>query len=155
MIYQGRARYRVHEAILHTSATPASWQRGKTVETMRDEIRGWHRAQGWRDIGYHRVIAPDGTIAVGRSLWEIGAHVRERNRGTVGICLIPVRDVPSVMLSGSTCDDYYTIEQRHALTLYLEELAELTHLKWVTGHNAYAPKACPGFEVRSTEWLPA
>lgn len=160
MIYQGRARHPVREAILHTSATPGGWADGKSVADVVAEIRRWHtdpkpRGRGWRDIGYHRVIMPDGSIGIGRSLWEIGAHVQERNRGTVGICLIPAKTVPNVMKRGATFDDYYTPAQREALKQYLRELAELTDLQLVTGHNDYAPKSCPGFQVRSEDWLPA
>lgn len=151
MIYQGRASYAVQEAILHTSATPGCWHQGKTASQMRDEIHRWHRARGWRGIGYHRVIAPDGTIAVGRSLWEVGAHCKERNRGTVGICLIPVNDHRGI----GQFQDYFTEAQRSSLRHYLAELGQMTDLKWVTGHNQYARKECPGFIVRSEDWLPA
>lgn len=149
MIYQGKASYAVHEAILHTSATPGDWWKGKTVEHMRDEIDQWHRARGWRKVGYHRIFAPDGSIAVGRSLWEIGAHVKERNRGTVGLCMIPVRTHNGIR----KFEDYFTEDQRKAVKAYLKELGDLTDLKWVTGHNDYAPKECPGFKVRTEDWL--
>jgi len=149
MIYQGKARYPVREVVLHTSATPGHWQKGKTVEDMVNEIRAWHTGKGWRDIGYHRVIAPNGDIGIGRSLYDIGAHVRERNRGTVGICLIPVNTHKGI----KDFSDYFTGEQEVALKAYLKDLGKLTDLKWVTGHNDYANKECPGFKVRTQDWL--
>ncbi len=160
MILQGRAKYPVREAVLHTSATPGGWADGRSDEEILDSFWQWHvRENGWRKIGYHRILTPEGRVIHDngrrlRSLYEVGAHVRERNRGTIGICLIPARTVPNVMKRGATFDDYYTPEQRQALTQYLRELAELTDLRWVTGHNDYAPKACPGFQVRSADWLP-
>ena len=153
MIHQGTARYPVREVVLHTSATPGGWADGKTAAEVVAEIDRWHKGQGWSAIGYHRVIMPDGEIGVGRSLWTIGAHVREANRGTVGICLIPVRTVPNVMKRGASFGDYYTPEQRRALCAYLRELRELTPIDKVTGHNDYAPKSCPGFRVDGAEWL--
>lgn len=151
MIYQGRARYRVREAVLHTSATPGDWWMGKSANQMRDEIDRWHKSRGWRGIGYHRVIAPDGTIALGRSLHEIGAHVLERNRGTIGICLIPVRTHDGI----ATFNRFFTPAQRAALRAYLAELQAYAggDIAWVTGHNDYAPKECPGFKVRTEDWL--
>lgn len=149
MIYQGKARYPVHEAIIHTSATPGHWHEGKSVEEIVAEIRSWHKAKGWRDIGYHRVIAPNGDIGIGRSLYDIGAHVRERNRGTIGICLIPVKTHNGI----KTFDTYFTEAQRTSLKQYLEDLGSLTDLKWVTGHNDYANKECPGFKVKTENWL--
>lgn len=51
-------------------------------------IREWHLARGWKDIGYHMVIQPDGEIQNGRSLKEQGAHVEGENENNLGICLV-------------------------------------------------------------------
>lgn len=149
VIYQGKARYPVHEAILHTSATKGNWWKKKTADQMRDEIDRWHKDRGWKGIGYHRVIAPNGDIALGRSIYEIGAHVKERNRGTVGICLIPVKTIEAM----GTFETFYTPEQKVALLNYLNDLMDLTEIKWITGHNQYANKLCPGFLVQDAAWL--
>lgn len=149
MIYQGKKRYPVREVVLHTSATPGHWHRGRTPEDITQEIRSWHKAKGWRDIGYHRVISPDGSITQGRSLYDIGAHVVERNRGTIGICLIPVNTHKGI----KTFEDYFTRDQKYSLIQYLEDLGKLTPLKWITGHNDYANKECPGFNVDKRDWL--
>ncbi|OWV49336.1 hypothetical protein CDZ97_28135, partial [Mameliella alba] len=108
MIYQGRARYPVREAILHTSATPGGWDDGKSDQEIYDQFWSWHvegHPHRWRKIGYHRIIRTDGTVLWDteylRSITEIGAHVRERNRGTIGICLIPARTVPNVLRPGT------------------------------------------------------
>ena len=149
-IRQGRAGYPVREVVLHTSATPGTWHRGKTADQMRDEIRRWHvEGRGWRDIGYHRVIAPSGEIAIGRSLWEIGAHVMGRNRGTIGICLVPVCTHNGI----GQFSDYFTTDQENALKAYLRELAALTPIRRVSGHNEFARKECPGFRVRTGDWI--
>ena len=143
--------HRVREVILHTSATPGDWRKGKTVEQMRDESDRWHKGNGWKGIGYHRVIAPDGSMAVGRSLYDMGAHVAGHNAGTIGICLIP-----SATHNGITrFEDYFTDAQRASLKAYLVELQELAggDIQKITGHNAYANKECPGFKVRSGDWL--
>ncbi|TNE46861.1 MAG: hypothetical protein EP341_09575 [Sphingomonadales bacterium] len=149
MIYQGSARYPVREAIIHCSATRPDWMEGAGAEAKRDEIDRWHKSHGWRGIGYHRVIDRDGKIAMGRSLYQVGAHVRGHNRGTVGICLI------GAFGAAATDDfsDHFTEAQRHALRGYLRDLARLTDLQKVTGHNDYAAKGCPGFKVRKSDWL--
>jgi len=72
------------------------------------EVRKWHLAKGWRDIGYHfivlnGIILPNfpltplnGSIEVGRYLDanftveenEIGAHTLGYNDKSIGICVI-------------------------------------------------------------------
>ncbi|WP_108503536.1 N-acetylmuramoyl-L-alanine amidase [Paracoccus indicus] len=51
-------------------------------------MRSWHRAKGWREIGYHWVIDRNGKVLVGRPDAETGAHAVDRNPGTIGICLL-------------------------------------------------------------------
>lgn len=149
MIYQGKKKYPVIEVVLHTAATPGSWGKGKSIQEIVSEIDSWHKKRGWRGIGYHRVIAPNGDIGVGRSLYEIGAHVKENNRGTIGICLIPVKDHNGI----KSFNDYFTKEQEIALKQYLKELSELTDIEKVSGHNDYANKECPGFKVKTSDWI--
>lgn len=150
MIYQGKARYPVHEAVIHASDTRPDWMEGHSPKAKAAEIRRWHMEErGWRDIGYHRVIDRCGTVVVGRSLYEIGAHVRGHNRGTIGICLIGGHGADAE----DRFEDHFTAAQRTALKEYLVDLGELTKLDKVSGHNEYALKACPGFHVRTREWL--
>lgn len=66
--------------------------------TTLEEIDKWHRARGWRGVGYHYVIEPDGRLRLGRREHEVGAHARGRNQDTIGICVaVDARDgIPSV-----------------------------------------------------------
>jgi hypothetical protein len=156
MIYQGRAGYPVREACLHTAATPGDWHEGKTAEDVLEAFWQWHVVEnGWRKIGYHRIVMPDGTILHDnarrlRSLYEIGAGVAGHNRGVVHICMIPVRTHNGI----TRFEDYFTEAQRKAVRGYLAELAELTDLEKVSGHNDYTKwKECPGFRVKTEDWL--
>lgn len=154
MLTQGAAKYPVTEICLHTSATSATWWKGKTAGQMRDEIRLWHtlpppKGRGWNDIGYHYVIAPDGTIAVGRPLNVIPAQVEGHNRGVIGICMVPVKDVTAI----TRFEDWYTPEQRDSVRRTIRDLRKLATIAKVSGHNDYANKLCPGFKVKSVEWL--
>lgn len=98
------------------------------------EIDRWHKARGWRGIGYHFVILRDGTVEVGRPLNQIGAHVRGHNRTSVGTCLIGKTEVTS--------------EQFTSLrVLHLTLKAMLPELQ-VCGHRQLDPhKSCPNFDV--------
>lgn len=147
--YKGK-QYPVQEVILHTSATPAKWATGKDIKRIVTEIDSWHKQRGWRGIGYHRVIAPNGDVGVGRSLWDIGAHVSGHNVGTIGICLIPsVADHNEIR----EFEDYFTEAQRTALKKYLYELKNYTNITKISGHNEYSSKECPGFLVKDEDWI--
>lgn len=77
-----KSRRTIREIIIHCSATPEG--RNYTVE----DIRRWHKQQGWSDIGYHYVIYRDGTIHEGRNVDIAGAHCVNHNAHSIGICYI-------------------------------------------------------------------
>lgn len=72
-------RKKTNLAVLHVTAT-----RPGTIAGVR-EVRAWHKARGWSDIGYHYIIRVDGTVEPGRPLDQIGAHVAGYNSRSIGI----------------------------------------------------------------------
>lgn len=135
----------VTEIIVHCTATPPDW-RGKQPFSLKvAEIRRWHvEERGWSDIGYHYLIDRPGTLAVGRPLDRVGAHVAGHNIGTIGICLLGGAGSAAT----DQFSDNYTPEQEAALRQLIAELkAKYPSIKKVSGHNEYAAKACPGFNV--------
>ena len=147
-----QGEHEVHEIVLHTTATGADWWKGKSAQQMVDEVRGWHKRQGWKDIGYHYLIAPDGSGAQGRPFTVQGSHVKERNRGTIGIVLVPVAEVDPHRIR--TFGDYYTDAQRWALKRKIRAISAMTRIDRVTGHNDFTRmKTCPGFYVKDEDWL--
>jgi N-acetyl-anhydromuramyl-L-alanine amidase AmpD len=80
---------------------------------------------------------------VGRRETDIGAHVVDHNRGTIGICLIGGH--------GADADDqfgeHFTAPQARTLRALIADIRSRTQIARVTGHNTYAAKACPGFRV--------
>jgi len=136
---------KIHTAILHCAAVPSDWHFGKTAAQMVNEIRRWHLERGFNDIGYHYLIAPSGSIAVGRPLSKEGAHVAGHNSGTVGILLIEHIRISKM----ATFDHFFRHEQRIACRALLSGL----NVSDVKGHNDYANKLCPGFSVKKVDWL--
>jgi len=110
------------------------------------EIRAWHLARGWRDIGYHFVIRHDGTVERGRPEAAVGAHVRGHNARSVGVCLIGGLDdtgTPAASFTGRQWD---------ALAGLVEALRRRYPGAAVVGHRDLDPgKACPSFDVAA--WL--
>lgn len=148
IVLQGPARIPVHEVIIHCADTPPTWMADKTVQEQAQEIRRWHiEERGWKDIGYHWVIGRAGAIAAGRRETMIGAHCEGHNAGTLGICLIGGK--------GSNADDpflkNFTPAQDVSLRQLLQGIGMRTQITTISGHNDYAARACPGFDV--TDWL--
>lgn len=143
MIYQGSARYPAREVIVHCSATRPEWMEDAGIDAQVSEIRAWHKAQGWSDIGYHWIIGRNGELRPGRRETVIGAHVQERNRGTIGICMI------GGFGSAETdrAEQHFTDRQLVMLRQQIEAIGMRTQITTVSGHNQYAAKACPGFHV--------
>lgn len=126
--------------IIHCAATPPSMDIGVR------EIDRWHRARGWRMVGYHLVIRRDGTVETGRDLRNSGAHARGYNSRSVSICL-----VGGVHEDTRQPEDNFTKAQRYALEIQVQALREMFPDAKVIGHNEVAAKACPSFDVQ--EWL--
>lgn len=128
----------IDEIIVHCAATPE----GKDF-TVAD-IRAWHKARGFSDVGYHYIVYRDGRIMLGRPVGQQGAHCADhgKNRRTIGICY-----VGGVSADGKTAKDTRTAAQRASLLWLTQALATKHRVKRVTGHNQYANKACPSFNV--------
>jgi N-acetyl-anhydromuramyl-L-alanine amidase AmpD len=150
MLYQGSKRYLVDEVIIHCSATRPSWFGNNTLEEKIAEIRRWHVVdRKWKDIGYHFLVDRDGKIGRGRAETVLGAHTAGQNAGTLGVCLLGGHGSSEK----DAFEDNFTPAQRTSLTWLVQNIASRTPIKRVTGHNQYAAKACPGFRVRTEDWV--
>lgn len=138
ILKQPKATRKITEIIVHCTATPEG------REASVDTIRSWHLANGWKDIGYHYVVGLDGTVRPGRPEAQIGSHVAGHNSGTIGIVY-----VGGVAADGRTPKDTRTPAQKAALLDLAKALiAKYPTIRRVAGHNQYAAKACPSFDVR-------
>lgn len=127
---------RINEIILHCSAT----REGKDY-TVAD-IRQWHLARNFADIGYHYVIYRDGSVHTGRPLSQAGAHCSGHNTNSIGVCYIG-----GYASDGKTPKDTRTPEQKKALRSLINNLSTLFPGATVHAHREYANKACPCFDV--------
>ena len=147
MIYQGSARHPVREIIVHCAATRPEWMEGQPIAEKVAEIRRWHLANGWNDIGYHWIIDRDGKVLAGRPETVVGAHTVGHNSGTIGICLIGGHGSAET----DRFSDHFTPQQDMTLRQMIDAISARTAISKISGHNEYAAKACPGFRV--SQWL--
>ena len=93
-------------------------------------------------------IYRDGTVHAGRPVERSGAHCTGHNAQSVGVCYIG-----GCATDGKTPKDTRTPAQRAALTSLVKKLLKQYPGATVHGHNEFAAKACPSFNVK--EWLAA
>lgn len=128
---------RVDMIIVHCSATPE----GKDF-TVKD-IDRWHRERGFDRIGYHYVVYRDGSIHAGRPEEMVGAHCHGKNAHSIGICYIG-----GLSSDGKTAKDTRTDEQKRGLKEIVARMVKRYPWATVHGHNEFAAKACPCFDVK-------
>ena len=135
---------RINEIIIHCTATSA----GREV-TVAD-VRRWHKARGFADIGYHYLIYLDGSVHEGRPLEQIGAHCVGHNQHSIGVCYVGgLKSSSGAKGSGSFVPgDTRTPEQKRSLFVLLSELKQRFPDASIHGHREFANKACPCFDAR-------
>lgn len=73
----------IDRIIIHHTASPET--------TTPAQVESWHKARGFRTIGYHRLLyrGSDGHWQVhqGRADAEVGAHDAGENGTSIGICV--------------------------------------------------------------------
>ena len=126
----------INKIILHCAATPE----GRHVSV--DTIRRWHLERGWSDIGYHFVIYLDGTIVPGRPVERSGAHTKGLNANSIGICYVGGVDATG------RAKDTRTQAQLDSMERLISDLFEEYPNATLHGHNEFAAKACPSFDVQ-------
>lgn len=130
---------KIDTIIIHCADTPEG--RNDNAE----DIRRWHvNERGYRDIGYHYIIDLDGTIEHGRDESVVGAHCRNHNATSIGVCYIGGRS------TDGHPKDTRTIQQREALTYLVNLLLVKYPSAKVYGHHDFDPnKACPCFNAKT------
>lgn len=124
--------------IVHCSGN----SRGGTLRMA--DIDRYHRSKGWKGCGYHYVIPADGAIEKGRPEEVRGAHCKNHNRHSIGVCY-----VGGLETDGKTPADTRTPAQKRALKLLLDDLRKRYPKALVVGHCELDPQKpfCPGFDI--------
>lgn len=126
---------KIDKIIIHCSAT----REGEDISPST--IKQWHLVRGFKTIGYHFVITIDGRVHVGRPLSEVGAHCKGQNKHSIGICYVGGLD------QNCKPKDTRTPEQKKSLLELLNRLKKDYPSATIHGHNEFANKDCPCFDV--------
>ena len=125
----------ISEIIIHCTATP----RGRDLDVA--DITRYHRQRGFETIGYHYLINFDGTVEQGRDCSFVGAHCLGHNDRSIGVAYVGGLD------SAGRPEDTRTPAQRRSLAGLVARLRSRYNGSSVHGHNEFAAKACPCFDV--------
>lgn len=126
----------IKEIIIHCADTPEG------RDDRAADIRRWHKAKGWNDIGYHYVIDLDGTIEPGRDLDIAGAHCQGHNANSIGICYMGGCD------KSMKPKDTRTDAQKASMLLLLKYLCAKYPKAVIYGHRDFSSKQCPSFDAK-------
>lgn len=112
-------------------------------------IRAMHKAKGWSDIGYHKLIGIYGEIWDGRPEGQIGAHVQGHNANSLGVCY-----VGGIGTDGRATDTR-TTPQIDALYHVLTHLQARYPNACIRGHRDMSPDLNHDGKIGPNEWLKA
>jgi hypothetical protein len=151
----------VRHVIIHHAA--GSNTATNFVEVVRNIYVFHTESNGWNDIGYHYLIAQDGTIFEGRlgqvgleSDNVLGAHFCGKNAGTMGICLLGDYQT-TVNPTQATLNALYKLVAWKlkkenlfnplALFMHPQGASDAKMLGVISGHRDGCATDCPGNNV--------
>ena len=128
---------KIDKIIVHCSATP----KGKHFSA--ETIKSWHLKRGFSDIGYHFIIHLDGSLEYGRMGNIQGAHCKEENKFSIGLCYIG-----GMNDTMEEWEDTRTNKQKESLVELLSLLKKLHTEAKIYGHRDFSTKLCPSFDAK-------
>jgi len=101
-----RTLSQVVKLVIHHSVTNTS---NKSARQQAQDIALLHKARGWAGIGYHFVIARDGTVLYVGDIGQGRVNVANNNEKVIGICLAGdfTKELPSahqILAANRLCD---------------------------------------------------
>ena len=126
---------------VHCTATVA----GKPFNVAA--IRAMHKAQGWSDIGYHRLIGLNGEDWAGRPEAIAGAHIYGHNANSLAVCY-----VGGIGLDGKAADtrtDRQKLTLAQCLRIWRDRFPDAR----IRGHRDMSPDLNRDGKITSNEWI--
>ena len=109
------------------------------------DIHEMHLKFGWDGIGYHKIINRSGKVENGRPEYWIGAHVKGKNRSSIGVCYIGGMD-----RNMKNWIDTRTEAQKKSLIELIKDLQKKYPGSIVYGHRDFtSKKPCPSFDAKN------
>ncbi len=127
--------------VIHCSATRCN------KRFTPEQLEAAHVARGFNGCGYHYYVTRDGMVHRMRPLQLVGAHVKNYNAHSIGVCYEGGLD------ENGRPKDTRTPEQKAFLYLLVEQLKKRFHIQKVVGHRDLSPDVNGDGKVTPDEWL--
>ena len=144
---------KIQYLVIHCTATPEG------REVTKEEIMQWHtlpkpKGRGWKQVGYTDIVHLDGRVEnlVKNNNDDIvdGFEITNGVTNMNSVCRHIVY-VGGLAKDGKTPKDTRTGNQKIAMGNFVREFNRKFPHVTIVGHNHFAAKACPSFDV--AEWL--
>ena len=130
----------IKEIHIHCTAT----REGHAITA--DEIRKWHKARGWSDIGYHYIIGFQ-QIEFGRPLYRQPASAKGHNKSSAALAYVGGLD------ANGKAKDTRTPRQKELLVKIIKQLKAKYPKAIIIGHRDLSPDRDGDSKVEKSEWL--
>jgi hypothetical protein len=135
--------------VIHCTATPEG------REVFAKDIRTWHLSpppagRGWKQVGYTDIFHLNGAVErMTDNNEDANVDAWEITNGVAGINGVSRHIVYAGGLArdGKTAKDTRTAEQLAGMKKYVLDFVRLFPEIQIAGHNQFASKACPSFDV--------
>ena len=119
--------------VVHCSGADQS----QTIDSIKNH---WSNVLGWKNVGYHYIIKPDGDIVKLADVSAVTNGVKGYNKECIHVCYI-----------GGKINDNRTKQQRTALIDILKKLKAKHPGAIIQGHRDFpgVKKSCPQFDAKS------
>lgn len=115
-----------------------------------DDVAKWHKARGFKAVGYHYLVKLDGVVEAGRPEHQVGAHVDGHNTNSIGVCY-----VGGLGLQDGRAKDTRTSAQKRSLESLLRDLKRRYPRAHIVGHRDLSPDKDGDGTVERHEWMKA
>jgi len=121
--------------IVHHTGGTDKYPLADTSHHTFEQVRQWYLSKGWDDIGYHWFIDKKGKVSQGRPEEMHGAHTKNHNTTSIGVCLAGNFDATDP-----------TEAQKKALAGLLSEIMGRWDIPYseIYPHRKFANKTCYG-----------
>lgn len=134
---------KIEHLVIHCTATPEG------REFSKERVQGWFRDRGWKHDGYHLLFHLDNRISSLQKLdlddmitkFEVSNGVKGINSKTIHFSYIGGVD------ENGKAKDTRTAWQKYLMYASLWTFIGLYPEIKISGHNQWANKACPSFDV--------